>query len=271
MHFGHRNEDLESYIKQIKEYPLLTKEEELEIFEKKSLNDNDKEKLIVSNLKFVVQEAFKFKHEQIDVMDLIQAGNLGLIDAVRKYDPQKSISFIGFAKFDIRNRMIRALQNFSVGKNIRIPDQTRLKISKIKKAKEAFYNSNGRDATLKEISEITDIDEKKIKKLCSHINNHTKSMDVIVDSGYLEPTSDNNDILENRKEIILLEIEKHGLTELEKSIIVSRFIEGIDFCEIVEKNKCSKEWIRKNQKNAIRKLRNSDNLKDLFMEWVKIN
>ena len=142
MYFGRENKQIESYFKKIEKYPLLNKEEEESLFQKVALDEADKEKLVLSNLKFVVQEAFKFRHDQIDIMDLIQAGNLGLIDAVKKYDPQKRISFIGFAKFDIRNRMIRALQKFSIGKNIRIPDQTRLKISKIQKAKKKFLSDN---------------------------------------------------------------------------------------------------------------------------------
>jgi RNA polymerase primary sigma factor len=271
MCFENENENMASYFSQIKEYPLLTKEEEEIIFNKTSLTEDDKEKLIVSNLKFVIQEAFKFKHSQIDIMDLIQAGNLGLIDAVKKYDPQKRISFIGFAKFDIRNRMIRALQGFSISKNIRIPDQTRLKISKIKKAKEEFLLSNKREATNAELSDELGFSESNIRKLSFYIDNHTTSIDALSEANYLEPSVSNKEIKETTSAIIRMEIEKFNLTDLEKDIIIKRFIEGVDFGDIVEIHNCSKEWIRKNQKSALRKLKESEALQDLFMEFVRIN
>jgi RNA polymerase primary sigma factor len=270
MYFGNGKEEIESYFNKIEHYKLLSKEEEEEIFNKEKLNENDKEKLILGNLKFVIQEAFKFRHEQIDVMDLIQAGNLGLLDAVEKYDHKKRISFIGFAKFDIRNRMIRALQIFSLGKNIRIPDQTRLKISKIKKIKENYKKEYGKDITLQEISDITGMTVSNINKLCHHIDPYTASIDVLVDNCYSEPSVENKEIKESINDIILSEIDGYGLTTLEKEIIIKRFIKGIEISEIVKHNNCSKEWIRKNQKNAIKKLKNSEILRDMFSDLVKI-
>jgi RNA polymerase primary sigma factor len=263
------NDRTESYFKKISQYPLLTKEEEEEIFNKTSLSEYDKEKLILSNLKFVIQEAFKFKNEQTDVMDLIQAGNLGLIDAVKKYDPQKRISFIGFAKFDIRNRMIRALQSFSLGKNIRVPDQTRLKIAKIRRTKDQFLKENQREPSNDELSEILGISSSNIKKLSFHIDNNTISMDMLSELNNYEPEGGSEIVLEDRKELIIIEIGRFNLTDLEKDIIVSRFIEGIEFSKIVENNNCSKEWIRKNQKSALRKLRESESLKDMFIEFSR--
>src|SRR4030043_998490 len=95
---------LESYLTQINQFPLLTQEEEFELAVKYR-KDNDIEsaqKLITSNLRFVVKVVFEYKTYGVKLLDLIQEGNIGLMMAVKKFNPHKGYRFISYAIWWIR-------------------------------------------------------------------------------------------------------------------------------------------------------------------------
>ena len=98
---------LESYLTQINQFPLLTQEEEFKLATRYR-KDNDIEaaqKLITSNLRFVVKVAFEYKSYGVKLLDLIQEGNIGLMMAVKKFDPYKGYRFISYAIWWIRAYM----------------------------------------------------------------------------------------------------------------------------------------------------------------------
>ena len=103
---------LESYLTQINQFPLLTQEEEFKLATRYR-KDNDIEaaqKLITSNLRFVVKVVFEYKSYGVKLLDLIQEGNIGLMMAVKKFDPYKGYRFISYAIWWIR----AYIQNFII-------------------------------------------------------------------------------------------------------------------------------------------------------------
>ena len=104
---------LKQYLAEISRYPLLTREEEKSLAQKVQ-KYNDKEaarRLILSNLKLVVKIALGYYNAYLNVRDLIQEGNIGLMQAVRKYNPYKGTKFSTYASFWIRAYILKYIRN----------------------------------------------------------------------------------------------------------------------------------------------------------------
>lgn len=98
------------YIKDINKYPLLTKEQEIELLDKvQQGSEKALEELVCSNLKFVINVAFMYKNQGFSLPELINEGNIGLIEAARRFDPGKKIRFISYAVWWIRQGITRAI------------------------------------------------------------------------------------------------------------------------------------------------------------------
>jgi RNA polymerase sigma-32 factor len=109
----------QAYLREIKKYPLLTKEEEHELgiryFEKK--DREALQKLITSNLRFVVKIAFEYVHYRLKLLDLIQEGNMGLVKAVQEFNPYKDVRLTTYAVWWIRSYIQDSiLKNYSLVK-----------------------------------------------------------------------------------------------------------------------------------------------------------
>src|SRR5215217_760135 len=97
------------YIKDITKYPLLTRPEEVELL--KRVKDGDKramDRLVCSNLKFVINVAFMYKNQGFSLPELINEGNLGLIEAAKRFDLGRNLKFISYAVWWIRQSITRA-------------------------------------------------------------------------------------------------------------------------------------------------------------------
>jgi RNA polymerase sigma-32 factor len=104
---------LKQYLAEISKYPLLTRKEEMELAEK-VFKDKDKEaarRLVVSNLKLVVKIALGYYNTYANVRDLIQEGNIGLMQAVKKYNPYKGTKFSTYASFWIKAYILKYIRN----------------------------------------------------------------------------------------------------------------------------------------------------------------
>jgi len=98
------------YLKEIGKYPLLTKEEEYELATKAKSGDAEARRLLIkSNLRFVVNVAKKYHSSHVSLLDLINDGNIGLIEAARRFDPDKGTKFITYAIWWIRQSIMQAL------------------------------------------------------------------------------------------------------------------------------------------------------------------
>ena len=119
------NETVLSYIKEIKSYPKLTKEEEIELFKQNTRSSRNK--IINANLRFVTQVAIKYQGMGIDLEDLIAFGRIGLIEALDKYDIERGTKFITCAIWYIRAEIQKSLNELS--RTVRIPSNHTIKKS----------------------------------------------------------------------------------------------------------------------------------------------
>ena len=154
------SELLQKYFKDISKYPIYKGEEQIELARKMKNGDKKaREQLINSNLRFVVTCAKQFVGQGVPLVDLINSGNLGLIQSVEKYDPDKGYHFISYAVWYIRREILRAIYN--TGRTIRYPITYITKITKVKKAYDEFLAKNQREPTDDELIKLTNLTQKQ--------------------------------------------------------------------------------------------------------------
>ncbi len=158
------DENANFYINLIKNYSVPTKEEEYELFER--LNEGDKsakEDIIKAYLKFVIKIACQFLHQGMALSDLIQEGNIGLINVIEKFDHKKGYRFTTYAAFWIRQAIQRALKKKA--RFIRLPIRKARMIGRLNEEVISFLQKNGREPTTKELAKSLRISEKDVKIL----------------------------------------------------------------------------------------------------------
>jgi RNA polymerase primary sigma factor len=102
---------LRAYLKDVKPFKILQKEEEIELIKQYQKTKDRKilHKIIHANLRFVVAVAIEFKNENVDIKDLINDGNLGLIKAVDRFDVRRNVKFLSYAVWWIRQAILNSL------------------------------------------------------------------------------------------------------------------------------------------------------------------
>ena len=178
------SDSMKAYLQEIGAVDRLTPEEELEVARKVVQGDAQaKETMINANLRLVVSMARNYVNRGLSYQDLIQEGNMGLMKAVEKFDPEKGFRFSTYATWWIRQSMTRAIADQSRG--IRLPVHTTEQIYKIKKVQRELLQELNREPTNAEIAEkIPEMDEEKVSDLLS------VSMDTI---SLEAPTGDEDD------------------------------------------------------------------------------
>lgn len=158
------NDCVKSYLRDINKYSLLSPEEE-KIVAKAALNGDKKafDKLINSNLRFVVSVAKQYQNDTLSMLDLINEGNIGLVKAAQKFNPDLGFKFISYAVWWIRQSIMQAIADKA--KTIRIPTNQGALINKVNKAIVQFEQQNDRSPSYEEISMITNIPEEKIGEI----------------------------------------------------------------------------------------------------------
>ncbi len=154
---------LDQYLRDISVYPLITREEEVTLAQKIRVNDQEAlDKLVRSNLRFVVSVAKKYQNQGVSLSDLINEGNLGLIRAAHKFDETKGIKFISYAVWWIRQSILQALAEQS--RIVRVPLNRAGALHRIGKRASALLQELGRQPTHSEIAEGLDITEEEVAK-----------------------------------------------------------------------------------------------------------
>ena len=154
---------LDQYLRDISVFPLITREQEVELAGR--IRDDDQEALdtlVRSNLRFVVSVAKKYQNQGVSLSDLINEGNLGLIRAAHKFDETKGIKFISYAVWWIRQAILQALAEQS--RIVRVPLNRAGTLHRIGKRASALLQELGREATHAEIAYGTDLTEDEVAK-----------------------------------------------------------------------------------------------------------
>ena len=160
---------LNSYFKDVSRQPMISQEEEIELTKKiKEGNEAAVKKLVEANLRFVISVAKQYQNKGLALVDLIQEGNIGLIEAARKFDETRGFRFISYAVWWIRQAIIKALSDQC--RTIRVPANQIVCMNKINKAIEQFEQQHGRKPSIGELEELTDIDHDTICLTMSAMN-----------------------------------------------------------------------------------------------------
>ena len=160
---------LNSYFKDVSRQPMISQEEEIELTKKiKEGNEAAVKKLVEANLRFVISVAKQYQNKGLALVDLIQEGNLGLLEAARKFDETRGFRFISYAVWWIRQAIIKALSDQC--RTIRVPANQVVYMNKINKVIEQFEQQHGRKPSIGELEELTDIDHDTICLTMSAMN-----------------------------------------------------------------------------------------------------
>ncbi len=157
---------LDQYLRDISKYPLISREDEADLARRIRVGDEEAlDKLVRSNLRFVVSVAKKYQNQGVSLSDLINEGNLGLIRAGHKFDETKGIKFISYAVWWIRQAILQALAEQS--RIVRVPLNRAGTLHRIGKRASVLLQELGREATNAEIAEGMDITEEEVAKTMS--------------------------------------------------------------------------------------------------------
>ncbi|MCI6808945.1 MAG: RNA polymerase sigma factor RpoD/SigA [Spirochaetia bacterium] len=184
-----KNDDevLGLYLKDIKNIPLLTHEEEIELAKKAQAGDKAaKNKLVNSNLRFVVNVAKKYQNHGLDLTDLISEGNIGLITAVEKFDFSKGYHFISYAVWWIRQSILKAVCEKSRG--IRLPLNRANELVQIEHARKVVGNKKSEQQEYEEIASMLNMTSEHVRDMIN-ISRDMVSLDAEVNNGDNSHTS----------------------------------------------------------------------------------
>ena len=160
--FDSRN--LKNYLEDIAKFPALTEAEESKLGERIRQGDEEAlQTLIKANLKFVVSYVKKYRGMGLGLLDLIDEGNIGLIEAAKRFDPTRNVRFISYAVFWIRQAILHALTLSS--RIFNIPQKLADQISQMKKRTAELKAELGRDPTREEVAKSMDISETDVEDL----------------------------------------------------------------------------------------------------------
>jgi RNA polymerase primary sigma factor len=166
-----RDGSLDQYLKEISAYPLIDREEEARLAKLiHAGEDSALDKLVRSNLRFVVSVAKKYQNQGVPLSDLINEGNLGLIRAAHKFDETKGIKFISYAVWWIRQAILQALAEQS--RIVRVPLNRAGALHRIGRRSSTLLQELGREPTLEEIAEELDLSEEEVERTLAISHTH---------------------------------------------------------------------------------------------------
>lgn len=276
-------DSIKMYLKEIGKIPLLSVDEELDLAKKISdpdgrIRKNAEKKMAESNLRLVVSIAKRYMGRGMQLLDLIQEGNLGLLRAVEKFDYQKGFKFSTYATWWIRQAITRSIADQA--RTIRIPVHMVETINRLIKTQRKLVQELGREPNAEEVAKVMKLPVSKVREIMSFalepvsmetpIGDEDDSHlgDFLQDSNAKVPLNFAMDVLLHDQ---LMEVIK-SLTEREQKVILLRF--GLEdgkprtLEEVGKVFGITRERIRQIEAKSLRKLRNpskSKRLKD-FLE-----
>jgi RNA polymerase primary sigma factor len=262
-----RDENILSiYLKEINKVPLLSREEEDAAARAAAKGSKAaQDKLVKANLRFVVNVAKKYQGQGLPLSDLISEGNIGLLNAIKRYDVDKGYHFISYAVWWIRQAILKAICEKS--RMIRLPLNRANELVQIEKARKLVQDGGGADAEIREIARLLDMGPAHVADIIN-ISRDLVSLespvytdkdssllgDFIEDEGYQSPDQYvMSKALHNDIETIL-----GTLNDKEADIIRYRYGLGnhapMSLKEIGDRFNLTKERIRQIEKKALKRL-----------------
>ena len=272
------SEALDKYLVEIGREPMITVDEEIElaqaIHKGGPAGERAKEKLIKANLRFVVSVAKQYQHQGLNLTDLIDEGNIGLVKAAEKFDETRGFKLISYAVWWLRQSLLPAIAEQS--RIVRLPLNQVGAVSKLNQVSSEFVQKHNRRPSVQELSDLTGIDETKISQSLS-ADNHHMSIDAPFsdddDNSMSDMLSSGEDTRTDRQ--VDYESMSDDLKAVLKSVLKDREIKIVTECfgigcqergleEIGTEMGLTRERVRQIREKSIEKIRNSGNVRVLM-------
>lgn len=267
------NGSLSMYLKDIERIPLLGRDEEYELALKAKSGDSyARERLVNANLRFVVSIAKQYQNRGLPLIDLISEGNIGLLTAIDKFEPEKGYHFISYAVWWIRQSILKAIGEKS--RMIRLPMNKSAELIQILQAKTNLEKAGNEDASIEEIAAECGMTSEEVVEILQ-ISREVSSLDAPVNT---EDESSYGDFIESdcpRPEEVVLDASMKAavyrildtLPEKERGIISLRYglddREPMSLKEVGEVYNLTKERIRQIEKKVLNKLCSDEEVQEL--------
>ncbi len=269
------SKSLERYLQEVSKEPMVTAEEEVELA--KRIKEGDEvalRRLVNANLRFVISTAKQYQHHGLKLEDLINEGNLGLIEAAKRFDETKGFKFISYAVWWIRQSILKAIGEQS--RLVRIPSNRINDIRKIAETASQLGQEFEREATEEEISEILSMNSTNVRNIISFSSKHV-SIDAPIgnddENGSMVNMMEDDEMPEPMdhllQESLTKEIEMALSAINDRDAEVIRLSYGLDgkvpmsIDDISDKFGISRNRVRQIKDKTIQKLRKSSNLEQL--------
>jgi len=254
------------YLNEIGFSPLLTAEEEVYYARLAQKGDeNGRRRMIVSNLRLVVKIARRYIHRGLALLDLIEEGNLGLIRAVEKFDPERGFRFSTYATWWIRQTIERAIMNQT--RTIRLPIHVVKELNGYLQAARRLAQSLDHEPNAEEIANLLDKPLQDVKRMLK-LNERVTSVDVpigkdsdktLIDAIPDENNPDPSDQLQDEDVLANLEIWVAQLSDKQREVVERRFgLHGYKISTLEEVGNeigVTRERVRQIQMDALKRLR----------------
>jgi len=254
------------YLSEIGASPLLTAEEEVKYARLAQKGDESaRRKMIVCNLRLVVKISRRYLNRGLALLDLVEEGNLGLIRAVEKFDPERGFRFSTYATWWIRQTIERGIMNQS--RTIRLPVHVVKEINAYLRKSRELAQSLDHEPSAEEVAEALNVDVQDVKRLMG-LNERTPSMDVaygkdsdrpLVDIVADENVDDPSELLQSDAVNGHLDEWLNQLNDKQRSVIERRFgLHGFDNAtleQVAGELGVTRERVRQIQMDALKRLR----------------
>ena len=261
-------DSLNAYIRDIAKFKPLSADEEKVLGRRIREGDQQAlQQLVEANLRFVVHYAKRYRGLGMSFMDLIHEGTLGLMEAAKRFDPERNVKFISYAVWWVRQAIFHALSEHA--RVFRLPQKLSGQVSRLSSAREKLKSELERMPTTAELAERTSLPPQEVEQLLLAAGDDVSLSAAVGDDGGLElgDTLEQDSVPSAEVEMIRSSFERRiqgmvsGLDEKEREVIRMRF--GLDgeepktLQEIGEEMGLSRERIRQIESRAKEKLRRS--------------